>query len=680
MPRIAFSGRFQADVSTVNNDVRHYANADFEPRFQEMMKSTPAGTVMNGWWNPRGTGAFRLVDVTVKQSVLKPGDAGKTDPATGLYLNAQASRTAAKLVDFDPQFQMGSAIWGLRVVLTDGETEYMRGDYLAAPFRDLFFGRVVNQGGSGGASAKFTSVLESVEWTGAADASPVLSALKAASTANDDRLSVNFMTFGYIGSASNPAFTYGHLAGAIGTFAKTDPKRFVLGRRFAPVTTSSPFANASGIGFFDADVGPATVSLDLSNALPLTGAPGPDGGLNAYSQADLGELRLVAFRKPDRNENGQFIPVAREEATVSDQDLVEIGGIPYQDTDWLMETAGIVDFELPPGATADTDGKRLIDTVPLALVTPTHTPGLNIVRIRETNLGMFVRADDMELRVDTYAGKATAETVTFHAACYGVPAGGVDIDLGLQPPQAGQGGSGGGTVDPPKAAIPVIGTPKGAVHFKTRKITTLADGTAALDLAFSPPGNPRDYIDGQIYKINYTLDMPSPSAMPMLDQVVVHVRDAYNVPAAPAWEADIKPVLQQFGNLYPIMSHGLFSFADEAVVREHARIMAFALIQPIEDPNHMPVTRDLSAPKREAILKWLAGFLDKEEASSLGISSRSSGPLRAVAPAEMLSDAPAELVSPALAIPASVATGSDGKTQAVRDELKARRGEQGETE
>ena len=34
--RITFAGRFQADVSTVNNDVRHYDDATFVPGFQDL--------------------------------------------------------------------------------------------------------------------------------------------------------------------------------------------------------------------------------------------------------------------------------------------------------------------------------------------------------------------------------------------------------------------------------------------------------------------------------------------------------------------------------------------------------------------------------------------------------------------------------------------------------------------
>lgn len=46
-PRLAFAGDFQADVSTANNDVRHFDNATFEERFQRFSE----GLIENGWWN-----------------------------------------------------------------------------------------------------------------------------------------------------------------------------------------------------------------------------------------------------------------------------------------------------------------------------------------------------------------------------------------------------------------------------------------------------------------------------------------------------------------------------------------------------------------------------------------------------------------------------------------------------
>jgi hypothetical protein len=67
LPRINFAGFFEADVNTVNNDVRHFDAAKFESRFQTVQKlaEDAKGTIYNGWWNPRGTNAFRLFDCVV---------------------------------------------------------------------------------------------------------------------------------------------------------------------------------------------------------------------------------------------------------------------------------------------------------------------------------------------------------------------------------------------------------------------------------------------------------------------------------------------------------------------------------------------------------------------------------------------------------------------------------------
>jgi len=47
---------------------------------------------------------------------------------------------------------------------------------------------------------------------------------------------------------------------------------------------------------------------------------------------------------------------------------------------------------------------------------------------------------------------------------------------------------------------------------------------------------------------------------------------------------------------------------DDSVV-ERISILKLAFSLPIGDPNHMPVTRDLSAGDRDTILKWLSNPL-----------------------------------------------------------------------
>ena len=73
----------------------------------------------------------------------------------------------------------------------------------------------------------------------------------------------------------------------------------------------------------------------------------------------------------------------------------------------------------------------------------------------------------------------------------------------------------------------------------------------------------------------------------------------------PTWYADIQPILKQYGNLYPIMSKHLVDLGDYDSVVSHLKILKLAFSLPIEDPNHMPVTRDLSDARRDMILHWM---------------------------------------------------------------------------
>ncbi len=45
---------------------------------------------------------------------------------------------------------------------------------------------------------------------------------------------------------------------------------------------------------------------------------------------------------------------------------------------------------------------------------------------------------------------------------------------------------------------------------------------------------------------------------------------------------------------------------DYSAVQAAASGIAHVLSLPIGDPNHMPVTRDMSADERKIVLKWIA--------------------------------------------------------------------------
>src|SRR5262249_39479705 len=74
----------------------------------------------------------------------------------------------------------------------------------------------------------------------------------------------------------------------------------------------------------------------------------------------------------------------------------------------------------------------------------------------------------------------------------------------------------------------------------------------------------------------------------------------------PTWYQDIQTLFTQYGNLYPIMSQYVVDLTNYDSVVQRISILQLAFSLPEEDPNHMPVTRDLAAGDRDTILKWLS--------------------------------------------------------------------------
>ena len=72
--RFHFAGRFRADVSTVNNNMAHFDDANFKPDFQKPFSN--ASDRSN--WQPAGTGAWRLLNCTVTRAYNADGTAAST--------------------------------------------------------------------------------------------------------------------------------------------------------------------------------------------------------------------------------------------------------------------------------------------------------------------------------------------------------------------------------------------------------------------------------------------------------------------------------------------------------------------------------------------------------------------------------------------------------------------------
>lgn len=610
--RLVFAGEFQADVSTVNNDVRHYDNATFEKRFQQPFKDADPDDnpdmIYNGYWNPEGSGAFRLLDCKVQnvyQDASKPNELSKGDKTRELWVSGSNNRVGAKLVDLDPQWQYSSQIWGLTIRLNDSDgNDLLVGQFEPAAFRDLWIRQQLPRADwDQPASAAFQSVLTNLQWIEGLSQYPFLEALRKITEEvqeADRKLSIRITTFGYKRDPKVNRFRLGRVVGVIGPYTPNEPDSFVLGRRMVPKINSEPggflptFSNNFHINFFDCQVDEKnkSVLVDLGNALPFT-IENEKTEDEYIKLSDLGTLQLAVLLDPTGN---QQYPVENAPVT-KDQDFIPLGSkIIYQhdkNPDWLNQTAGICFVKIP-----DEHYSKVLNQ-PLALIQLSSDDRKGTVVIRESEHGWLIRADNFVQRVEP----GVTFNVTLFAARYGKPLPDVEVQLSLADPDDDAGMNDTGN-DDPKAPSPYINTPSSAVILPPISFTG-NEGTTKVNIGTNNPNNPRVYIDGQVYKIKYQLQNQAENQQHPSDCIFLLLFNAYQIPEQPTWIDHIKPIFQQYGNLYPIMSKRLVDLSDYESVKQHRAILELAFSLDPSDPNYMPVSRDLSAPKRTTILKWL---------------------------------------------------------------------------
>ena len=539
-PRLHFSGRFQADVSTVNNDPEHFDDARFLASYQELQ--TPAAP--DGWWNPTGSGAWRLASCVVGQ--VERADGASTphaaDPAIGAVLAANLGTAPAKLVDLDPEQQMVSMIFGMTVaLLTSDGTPIVVGRFTPVPFENIWVRFPAGQPDSF-FSATYQSTLTDLVW-GLDVGSLAIDELRA--TTDDDALSIHFTVDGIDQDATSPTFTWGRIVGTIGPYVSGEPQHFTADRVMTPVPQPQVLNNAP----FRLDATTGTLVVDLGNSLPTTSAGGP--------LQDLGVLHVVTHDGPEGP------PIVLASVDTSSNTL----NIP---------AAGIVTVTLA--------GEALSAALanPLTIVDPSGT-----VQLAERHDGRYVRADDDVFRIYPVAPEDVA-TTTLYATMFGVRTEGATItawmDNSAMEGQVTQGPIPG----------PPVGVPKDGIAIGTMAPTG-PDGTTVLTITGKPPGNPRGYIDGQVYGVGYGWDGDGSTTAG--NELSVLVFDAYEAPETPTWTDDVGPILTQYANLYPVMKT-IVDLSSYHSVRERWEMVDLGLNLPIDDPNSMPVTRDLSPGKR----------------------------------------------------------------------------------
>jgi hypothetical protein len=367
------------------------------------------------------------------------------------------------------------------------------------------------------------------------------SSLAALKAASPDLLSIRFIVDLYTGMSGGPH--RGRLAGAIGPAAAAEPAHWVAGRRI--VGTGKPSAQAELRGY--------TLTVDVGNVVPMA----PGGGFAHPSLTIAVQDQVVddaALKSGD-------VPFA---VAAVPPGWRALGTVPTTMGRYKL-TSGIESLTLSAADAA------LCASAPLGLFTPN---GATLAS--EDAEGLFVFPDPQAFPMNP--GDQVGVLLT--ALTFGQPAPGrqLDIDMTLN------------------SGAPGLTLPA--------SVTTDAAGKATVDVQAADPGTPRGPIDGQVF--GFSGDWSTRSAIVVPDAqsaVAVRVFSGFTAPAAPKWP-DIQPIFTQYDTMFPAMA-AIIDLSDLATVTANKADIRSRLLLPLDDPGHMPVTRDLSAKKRAMIVAWI---------------------------------------------------------------------------
>lgn len=551
---------------------------------------------------------MRFRDCTVKSLYNQPGNliTGTTsDPLIGCQVGNSPDRPSGKMVDLDTDWQNASNIYGLAVSLVGSDGSLiMTADYESNPFRDLWSTRAGAAPTDGNASAMFQSVLTHIVWHRDDLQSRFLDELRAAS--EDDYLSIRLTTYGFNGNVKNmdgtlnPNFGYGKLIGNIGPARSNQPHSFILGRRFIPTTLNKygDRTSSGGIGCFSSfvDENAGFLHVDLSNALPI------DANSN-YNISDQGKLEYAVLH----NES------IKQDAQISDSDYTKLGNVDQSQA--LQDNqGGIQSLKLTP------DQLKLVKGKPLAIIKVlAPQTGNAAVCIREAPLGLEIRPETFAFKLDPNDSAGNSQEVILYAARYGERYAGQELKFSVGSKMADTDNTPSDTPpgSTPRAPIPIYNMPDDCVHIAPARLRTNEYGQARITIS-GPEimGNPRGYIDGQLYVISYNFAGRHSATQQPLDKIAVVIYSSFPAPEQridledPSWD-DVKPILQQYANLYPVMSKGLFDFSNREVADSAAFIMHFVFNKSNDDPDQMPVTRDLSFTKRRMLVNYFRNVMQR---------------------------------------------------------------------
>ena len=249
--------RVFSDPSTLNNSVANHNNA------------APLPPGVQGW-SPNGRHHFQLRGCVVRSAVDASGTA-LSAPAQDTLIQGSVASTdgtgVARLVDLDPQHQIGSQIWGLEYRVQDSASQGFTAVMETASLRQL--GRPRPRQLLHGAGGTYQSVLTPVKWTPTSCRCSRRCSRRSARRARTGSRS---------GSSAALRLQFrAHvrlraIVGTVGPSAASEPARFIADRRLVHAGADFGVASINSAAYntapFKVDASRRRLVIDLGNALP----------------------------------------------------------------------------------------------------------------------------------------------------------------------------------------------------------------------------------------------------------------------------------------------------------------------------------------------------------------------------------------------------------------------------
>jgi hypothetical protein len=382
-------------------------------------------------------------------------------------------------------------------------------------------------------------------------------------------------------------FNYGKMVGSIGPCLDGEPTYAVPARTLAP---PSPYPSSPPTSWWAAaqlDVASSTPSLtlDLANSLPvrLPGRP-------LWAEM-LGTLSLAYYTgSGSQKAYTTFVP-----------------SIDYANPDFIDKKSGMLVVTNFNGVSPQS-----LANLPIALRSTVNS--VTTTLLEENSEGLSMRADQFIFRMNPGMQttpsfpRGETNTVNLYVRKFGRTEGTDGRQISLS------------TMDPAQAATYTLGTlgtsgtnginasnistPEGKLLLSSN-LVTVTGGKATLTITGTNPGNPRGYVDGQVYFTTYNFSPPVADYNQDPDDLVsVQIYQQSPITGTPTWMNGVGDILRQYGMLYPIMGRfQLWTYEGVVVNREKIqRVLSTDISQPL----HMPVSRDLSTIRTNIILDWFA--------------------------------------------------------------------------